>query len=89
MYAALPTMPLPVTTSGSFVLPDDISYDEETDLYEMKMLSSWGVPSAERLSMSVAKTSWNSSPRINVDDCERSMKGLATHRIWRVADVLS
>jgi hypothetical protein len=47
MYAHLPAMPLPLRTSGSFVLPDDISYDEKTDLYEMKMLSSWRVPSAE------------------------------------------
>jgi hypothetical protein len=47
MYAQLPAMPLPLKASGSFVLPDDISYDEKTDLYEMKMLSSWGIPSAE------------------------------------------
>ena len=47
MYAALPSMPLPATGGGSFTLPDEISYDANTDLYEVKMLSSWGVRSAE------------------------------------------
>jgi hypothetical protein len=47
MYAALPSMPLPAAGGGSFTLPDEISYDAATDFYEMKLLSSWGVPSAE------------------------------------------
>ena len=47
MYAHFPAIPLPLVTSGSFVLPDNISYDQATDLYEMKMQTSWRIPSAQ------------------------------------------
>jgi hypothetical protein len=34
-------------TSGSISFPEKISYDPNTDLYKLRYLTSWEVPSAE------------------------------------------
>jgi hypothetical protein len=37
----------PLRTTGSIAFPEKITYNEATDRYELRYLTSWGVPSAE------------------------------------------
>jgi hypothetical protein len=45
--SALPYAEQPLRTSGSIAFPEQISFDPATDRYELRYLTSWGVPSAE------------------------------------------
>jgi hypothetical protein len=46
-YAARPYIEQPLRSSGSIAFPEHIAYDSTTGRYELRYLSSWGVPSAE------------------------------------------
>lgn len=46
-FAQRPYIEQPLRTSGSIVLPDRIDYQSGTGQYELRYLSSWGVPTAE------------------------------------------
>ncbi len=46
-YASEAYAPQPMMTSGSISFPEKISYDRNTDLYKLRYLTSWEVPSAE------------------------------------------
>jgi hypothetical protein len=46
-FALRPYIDQPLRTSGSIVFPETIEFDSGTGRYELRYLSSWGVPSAE------------------------------------------
>jgi hypothetical protein len=48
-FALRPYIDQPLRTSGSIVFPDRIQYDSRSGRYELRYLSSWGVPSAETI----------------------------------------
>jgi hypothetical protein len=48
-FALRPYIDQPLRTSGSIVFPDRIQYDSRSGRYELRYLSSWGVPTAETI----------------------------------------
>jgi hypothetical protein len=46
-YTERPYIEQPLRTSGSIAFPERITYDAASSRYELRYLSSWGVPSAE------------------------------------------
>jgi len=46
-YAERPYIEQPPRTSGSIAFPERITYDAASSRYELRYLSTWGVPSAE------------------------------------------
>ena len=47
--ALRPYIDQPLRTSGSIVFPDRIQYESGSGRYELRYLSSWGVPTAETI----------------------------------------
>lgn len=48
-FALRPYIDQPLRTSGSILFPDRIQYDSGSARYELRYLSSWGVPTAETI----------------------------------------
>lgn len=46
-FAQRPYIEQPLRTSGSIAFPDRIGYDRGTGRYQLRYLSSWGIPTAE------------------------------------------
>jgi|GEM_PF-3050769 len=46
-FAEREYMDQPLKTSGSIAFPEQVRFDKSTDLYELRYLSSWGIPSVE------------------------------------------